>query len=75
MTLIIFTRYDDGCIIIADKQSSRNDGHKRIVKKIFGKKEEYYFALAGDGIDDLQQLLEEFDVSKNETHKMKMWGV
>ena len=73
MTLVIFARYKDGFITIADKQSSRDDGQKRTVKKIFGVKGEYYFALAGDGdrIDDFRQLLEEFEISKNEIKKMK----
>jgi len=73
MTLIIFAKYSDGFVIIADKQSSRNDGQKRTVKKIFENEDEYYLALAGDGdrIDDLRQLLEEFEISKNEIPKMK----
>ena len=69
MTLIIFSRYKDGIIIISDRQGSLSTGERRSVKKIYvHKNKEYYLSLAGDAsrIEQIYFILDQFSISKNE---------
>ena len=69
MTLIIFSRYKDGIIIISDRQGSLSTGERRSVKKIYShKNKDYYLSLAGDAsrIEQIYFILDQFSISKNE---------